>query len=731
MKNQTQSIQQLARLMAQENISVQVTNKPEAWFDLKTRTMQVPYFEGLTQEEVDLFVGHESSHALNTPTDKWHGVIDEIRANQGDAFAGAFKLTMNVVEDARIERDIKSKYPGMKQVFYFGYDNISKRKEFVDLTSIPFEERNIVDRINAHYKFGAHFNFPIDDEMRPWIEEIDKVKNFDDVLEVSNRLYEAYLDELRDQAEQEKGEGDESENSGDGEGEDSGDVDKQDQQQQSNQSQDNPFKEKKKKKKSSDSEKNESEKNSNFSQQNSKNDSQEELQKKIEKSLKDSLQNKIDNFYNNSVSSDTIINLTLPKVNLENIVIPFNEILNTCREQVEKNQLDQNSINIQYKIWFKKERTTVAHYTRQFKQLAEADVLSRTQHFKTGRIDTDRLSLHRVSDNIFLTNEVVTTGKNHGFVIILDMSGSMSSSMKQTTTQLLRLVSFCRDNNIPHRVYGFNDSWCVPKPSGSTLDQYEGDCFNTNTGAFLEELFSDKMTKKEFEEMANYMIAAYTKFYNQLSAFVLGGTPLAEAIVCTPELARQLKNSYSLQHVHVVNLTDGADTNLQYFVSQKILDLHNKNLRRNSNWIIQDATTRKTFPTYSVPLVGSHGSIFEDNTGKRKFCNLMEVITDCVRSILNDMGASFMNFYIDHCNDFYHVIENEFVKAGYNEVFVIDPSCFSITNNNAATIEDLNKNMIANSKKKVMIDMFIEMIAGNFKNHKNRLGAYKRKLQRN
>ena len=67
----------------------------------------------------DLLVGHEVGHAWETPAEGWHNALSGNKPG--------FKSYLNVIEDARIERKIKSRYPGLAPAFYSAYKEIFER----------------------------------------------------------------------------------------------------------------------------------------------------------------------------------------------------------------------------------------------------------------------------------------------------------------------------------------------------------------------------------------------------------------------------------------------------------------------------------------------------------------------------------------------------------------------------------------------------------------------------
>ena len=94
----------LAKLLAQENITVEHRKISTAYFDPKNRILGLPIWKDMSPDVYDLLVGHEVGHAWETPPEGWHSAIEE----KGKGF----KSFLNVVEDARIEKLIKNRYPG-------------------------------------------------------------------------------------------------------------------------------------------------------------------------------------------------------------------------------------------------------------------------------------------------------------------------------------------------------------------------------------------------------------------------------------------------------------------------------------------------------------------------------------------------------------------------------------------------------------------------------------------
>ena len=106
---------QLAKLMATENITVQHSKIPTARFDTANRVLYLPIWQDMTGVIYDLFCGHEVGHALYTPPEGWHTAVSN------NAKGKNYKSFLNVVEDARIEKKVKRKYPGLSSAFKQAY----------------------------------------------------------------------------------------------------------------------------------------------------------------------------------------------------------------------------------------------------------------------------------------------------------------------------------------------------------------------------------------------------------------------------------------------------------------------------------------------------------------------------------------------------------------------------------------------------------------------------------
>ena len=81
---------------------------------------------------------------------------------------------------------------------------------------------------------------------------------------------------------------------------------------------------------------------------------------------------------------------------------------------------------------------------QQFEMRKSADAYARTAVHKTGELNVDALYNYKLTDDIFLRQNVTPDGKNHGMVMLLDWSGSMCNIAVSTVKQIIVLAQFCR-----------------------------------------------------------------------------------------------------------------------------------------------------------------------------------------------------------------------------------------------------------------------------------------------
>ncbi len=559
----------LAKLMAAENITVQHKKIPTAAFDVKNRVLYLPILKWKPGSAVyDLFCAHEVGHALWTPEEGWHSSVS--KKGKG------FKSFLNVVEDARIEKKIKRKFAGARKSMIDGYGALMDNDFFgLRKMGVNANDLGLIDRINLYTKAGTDYGIEFSDEEREWVEKIMRTETFEDVLELTEALYEyckenesetdnSYGDfsdeyEWSDEDEDEESEG--SEDSDGSEEMEDFDIDMAgDESAESDSEEDGVSGSGSNGEKSEDSDDSDSGLNSfekevqeamdkmreeresksgdssNDSSENSNNDPEDSdpssgmeggkgnaFDRKDMSSGPVSLTD--ENFRENeeemadlSESVSVPIYLTFPKINTDSIIIDFKKIQKELSEYYESQENAVEYGNVLLKKFKNANDKMVNYMAKEFEMKKAADIHRRAYSSKKGTLDMNKIHAYKYSENLFQQITNLPEGKNHGMVMFIDWSGSMSAFMKDTIEQLVNLTMFCSKVQIPFEVYAFSDS-----------------------------------------RYTYYYNSGYS-YFGMPPNFSLGGTPLDDTIIASKSIIDEFKMRTKAQIVNAVFLTDGASS---------------------------------------------------------------------------------------------------------------------------------------------------------------------------
>ena len=553
----------LAKLLATENLTVEHRKVSTACFDVEKRLLILPIWKTASNTVYDLLVGHEVGHALYTPN---------------DPFGDAPQAFVNVIEDARIERLMKETYPGLRKSFFDGYAELWN-DDFFGVKHEELENLPLIDRINLYFK--GNRSMPFQENEQHWVDKVGATKTFQDVVDLANEMYghaekiedakpkvdaEDLLDDLEN-AMYEEGE------EGEGQGEE---IEREiDINSQGSSTNPTPSSD------SSDANSSEDSQPVNTSRPsgiggNQMTSSHDETKSITEEALSQALETLIDE------DAREWVYLTLPKVNIDKIIIPHEKVQEDLRfffygqAFADKDALDHHMDNLSYAVnhfekYKKDAQKSVNYLLKQFEMRKSADEYKRAATSKTGVINTNTLYKYKLTDDIFKKVTVVPEGKNHGLVMYLDWSGSMNHQLLDTVKQVFNLVWFCRKAQIPFRVYAFQSGYSyggygeskmhegvTPKANSLTLD----------SSFKLFEFLSSRQNKRSLDESMKllytqaFAMNGYRLSYSQ--EYGLGGTPLAEAMMCTRKIVAELKRVEGVTKVNVVSLTDGESNPMSY-----------------------------------------------------------------------------------------------------------------------------------------------------------------------
>ena len=564
----------LVKLLAEEDVTVSYQSVPTASFNVETREVTLPIWKDKSEDVMDMMSLHEVGHALYTP-------MDLMEKGKEKKVSHSF---LNVLEDVRIEKMIQDKYLGSRKVFKKAYKELIS-KDFFGVKDKDLSKLNLIDRINMHYKNVP--NVPFDDDELEWVKKANQTKTSDDVVNLAVEMQEYMKDS-------------EKENESDEEfvvqinmpsDEKTEDDNKEDNTEQKSADIEIDVEEKE----------DETPKGNNTSSEQveaDKKPTEETEQKGFSKGAEgnddESIQATTDNNYQKKQyeavdKNATGINyLNIPKVNLKNAIVDYKEI----NAELNEHYLKKAKLSPDYAKhieWNKKDlakykndqKATISYMVKEFEMKKSADLYKRSTVSKTGSLNMDKLHSYAYNEDIFLKMNVEPSATNHGLVMFIDWSGSMSDNFKNTIKQALNLVWFCERVNIPFEVYGFTNGYGRRDDTNKNLfiqDRKHNDIIINELT--LINMLSSRANKKEMINGLNnlYLIANYYDSYNRRYSweerekvgteiypqenYSLNSTPLNHSIIAAMDIMPKFKKDNGLQKVHTVFLTDGYSNSL-------------------------------------------------------------------------------------------------------------------------------------------------------------------------
>ena len=499
----------LAKLMATENITVIHKKIPTAYFDVKNRILACPTFkDDMSNELYDLFMGHEVGHALYTPYEGLHSTLKQNRTLKG---------YLNVIEDVRIEKGIKNKYAGLRKSFYKAYDELMQR-DFFGLKGRDLQSLALIDKINLITKCGSRVSITLNEEETEWLKKAESCKTWEDVVEVSEALYNwSKENETRDEEDKTVTtqqvpdfEDDEEENEEEGNSYDLGQDDDEDDEDEEEVGSSSSNED------GEDEEQEESEQiretgkkggdatDENFAQHDDEDGAREAL-------TEHNAHNNEDMFVDENARIKTFIDLKKKfKQNpVDDILYSYDKVLNDWRKFRGEEGTDQELLKkgeTYRKYLQSKNKKIVSHMAKEFEMRQTAMRSLKAYTGKSGDLDMNRLAKYQIVDDIFKRVTYIPDGKNHGVNVLLDWSGSISYELEDLIEQSIILAEFCRLVQIPFRVYAFSDQI-------ETEDAYD----YASRGGKLVEFLSNEMNSRQYTEMLNNMsLLMLNKFHDDV-----------------------------------------------------------------------------------------------------------------------------------------------------------------------------------------------------------------------
>ena len=561
MEHNTQTKSQLAKLMATENILVEHAKVSTASFNLKTRKLLCPIWKDMSGDLYDLLMGHEVGHALETPLEGWHDSL----CKEGNKF----KSFLNVIEDARIEKKIKRRYPGLRSSFVKAYTELLK-KDFFGINGKDINQLFLIDRINLYFKCGSGVTIDFKPKEQKFIDMILVAETWDDTVRIAKELFEYSKEEQQENQDQQQNQ---SPNS------DSGDSEFDEYEQDEDDFQESDETETESGKTDSDEDSEEEEDDSkektefdDFTDENQQPKENFEPECKTDENFRANENSLLD------PSSQEYVYITFPKANIENIITPAKEANDIITKHFTMYP-DRYSTAPNVEQFKKTNSRYVSMLAKEFEMKKAASLYSKRKVSDTGDIDISKIFKYKFDDTIFRKAMTLPKGKSHGFVMLLDKSGSMDNSLQGAIEQILVLAMFCRKVNIPFVAYSFNST----NAKSNSFPYINSDLKLMNFN--LREMISSKMPANEFaRSIKNQLQLSVSKYVpNQES---LGSTPLIEALVASKDIILDLKKKHNLEMVHLIVVHDGdADRRIFTVDGRRCDPIHN-------NVVLQDKVNK-------------------------------------------------------------------------------------------------------------------------------------------
>ena len=582
----------LAKLLAEEDIFVVHKQMETAYFNSKSRELGLPIWkdEEMTKDIYDLMVGHEIGHALWTPLDMLENAAVR-KINHG---------FVNIIEDARIEKFAKRKYPGLVGVFKRGYVDLVA-KDFFGTIGKDVNTYNLIDRINIFFK-GGDTNIEFSDEEKVWVDRVSKVETEDEVLDLAEELY-AWMAENESETDNhdsgeegsEMGMPDESDDSGEtsdsdetgdsGEGDETGESDDGNSDASGADADDgesgNDASEGKSAASGEDGDENESSVSEKTDESSDVVGGKETTgggnvpEAKTDTASKEGMDNLRD-----KDAGDRNYG-RIPKVNIKDIIVDNKTLLEKWKtyylnEKSGGNALFWNKTLEEVETLKNDSKKTVAYMVKEFEMKKAADQYARAATSKTGSLDMSKLHTYKYNEDLFKKVTTLPGATNHGMLLVLDWSGSMQENLKGTLAQLFNLIWFCRRTKIPFEVFAFSDMYSRPDHDhgyGEPSNIFKAGDLALNHFKLLN-FFSSNMTLVDEVSMMHVLWMYASRFgsyrdwnnegypYSPPKNLQLGGTPLNDAIVAMMEIVPKFKADTGVQKVNTIFLTDGASNRM-------------------------------------------------------------------------------------------------------------------------------------------------------------------------
>jgi len=605
----------LPKLLARENVTIQHGNFKTAWFDIKNRVLGLPLWDDMHKDVYDLFVGHEVGHALETPFEGWHDSPEKLK--------GCPRSYINVIEDARIERKVQARYPGLVGSFNRGYEQLLKREFFGPLTDVDWDQVKLIDKINLKTKLGTKLEVPFTPEENTFLTRSLTTETFDEVLDLvrdilnwTNENQEELMQKPEPQESTDTSEESESQDPTENMGHD-----------------DMPSEEKEEERNTEDSP---SEERNTEDSPEAEEESEDEVavapaepvhSELTDESVTDTIFREMEKTL--TMGDDEKQPSYIGDVNkeaLDKIVINYTKLKASRIKHdayMAENYRSKDPVDpVEFRQYVKGLKKNVQVAVKEFEMRKAAYQNTRATTAKTGTIDVNKLWSYKTNEDIFLQSTKLANAKNHGMMLLIDMSGSMVGSMPQVMEQVMHLVMFCKATNIPFDVYGFT----------STNPDINYEFQKSNPGVVdldnlsMPHICSSTFSKSDFMDSMEHM---YTRLrqngWGDLCRYEeYGSTPLNQALMVSTHLVKKFKAKHGIEKMNFITFTDGDANRISTYS-----DWSNDNMFR---------------PDRSGAVINVDGTMVKSRVGSRSMTSAL------LKNMTKKYGINTIGFFMADTN---------------------------------------------------------------------------------
>ena len=568
----------VANLLAEENLTVVRKRADTAYFDVEKRILALPIWDFMSLELEDMLVSHEVGHAVFTDSIE---LMEKAFAHEN---ANVFRSYFNIVEDIRIERMMKRRFPGIRKCFYKGYAKAMEADMFrLEHNKDDIAALDLIDRLNLYFKVGSFIKVPFVADELALVERAKNTETMEDAYHLALDLFDlaahlvvkndaptnrpkqstdddaAYEDcELRAGPNSVKADGEDDGEEGEESGTAEGDATA-------------PSKD--------DSANGSSEDNAD-SKSNASGEKSGEPNEVAAPVTSDRFQDAVDDMISKGYNDNKYYEICN---NVSNNIVGYKEFMVACVDRVDA---WGNCGHAAYNKFMDASKNNVAYMVKEFEMRKAASNYARNQVAKSGSLNMNKIYAYKINDDLFKRITHVANGKNHGMIMLVDWSGSMASVIEDVLKQTINLVMFCRRIGIPFEVFAFASYGALnakvrPWPSSDTP------ALNNNLHTLLN-LFSSKMSQAEFTSMCKVLLIKRPWD----NVYTLHSTPLNDALVTMIDYVPAYIRANGIEKMSMVVLTDGESSSLK------------PNVRGYGNsyeqWVIRDTITKKNYPVSAV-----------------------------------------------------------------------------------------------------------------------------------